>query len=80
MSTADIAVEHYPCPYCGAPAGERCRVASGVTKGRLAGWPHTARVRGVDLAWVEGYAWGRRDALDLIDLHGPDKAVKSWLS
>ena len=36
MISADIAVKHYACPHCGAPAGERCRVASGVTCGRLA--------------------------------------------
>mgnify|MGYP001326926554 CR=1 FL=1 len=80
MTTNDIAVKHYACSYCGARAGERCRFTSGVTKGRLAGRPHTARVRGVNRAWVEGFIQGRRDALDLIDLHGPDKAVKSWLS
>ena len=87
MSTRDIAVEHYACPYCGAPSGERCRVAKGSTEGRLVPWSHASRCRGVDMGRNEGYEQGHRQgmrvALDLIERRGPDRAaelLKRWLS
>ena len=39
---AGPAVEDYPCPACGAPAGKPCRVRlSGVD---TTGWAHDARI------------------------------------
>lgn len=73
MSSDDIAVKHYACPRCGAPAGERCRVASGVTFGRP---PHASRMQGVWRGWQEGFSSGMRNALDLIAEHGPDEATE----
>lgn len=34
---------HCDCSYCGAKAGEKCRVVSGETTGKPAGKPHHAR-------------------------------------
>lgn len=57
-----LAVEHYPCPYCGVPAGRWCVVARGRTAGARVTWIHQGRVGALEQAWSDGHREGRRTA------------------
>ena len=48
------------CGYCGQPAGEWCRTASGAR----ASWLHGARTTPFYDAWRNGYRDGQKDGID----------------
>jgi hypothetical protein len=43
MITSTVVVQEVACPYCQAPIGQPCVLASGVCKGELLGEPHSLR-------------------------------------